>query len=122
MKVNGLRAWNTNADNLDNMVSFYKEVLGAKEAITHTVGGVTVSRLSLGGSTIGLFDASGGPRPGVPHHTFSIEGPADSADLIKELEAKGVVVDGVRPHEEDSGYSVYLNDPSGNRIELSTSP
>ena len=74
MKVNGLRAWNTNADNLEDMVRFYKEVLGAKEAITHTVGGVTVSRLSLGESTIGIFDASGGPGPACPTTPSPLKG------------------------------------------------
>ena len=119
-KVTGLRSWNTNADNLDEMVRFYKQVLGAEERIIHEVAGVSVARLGLGDTTLGLFDASGGPRPGVPHHTFDIEAPRDAQELVKELEARGAKVDGVRPHGEGPGYSVYVNDPSGNRIELST--
>ena len=31
-----------------------------------------------------------------------------------------VKVDGTRVHREDSGYSIYLDDPAGNRIELAT--
>ena len=58
-------------------------------------------------------------RRGVPHHTFDIEGPGDPKELIKELEAKGIKVDDMRLHGEGPGYSVYVIDPSGNRIELS---
>ena len=122
MKVLRMRSWNMNADNLDEAVKFYQDVLGAEVQMTHTVAGANVSRMGLGGTTIGLFDASGGPRTGVPHHTFDIEGPADANDLAKELEAKGVKVDGIRPHGDGPGYSVYVNDPSGNLIELSSDP
>ena len=124
MKTLRLRAWNANADNLDEMVAFYRNVLGAEEQMTHVVGGVNVSRLRLGASSLGFFDASEGPRPGVPHHTFEIEGPEDVATLTKELEGKGVKIDHVRPHgeAEGSGYSVYFSDPSGNFIELSRDP
>ena len=58
-------------------------------------------------------------RRGVPHHTFDIEGPNDPKELIKELEAKGIKVDDTRLHGEGPGYSVYVIDPSGNRLELS---
>ena len=124
MKVTGFRSWNTNADNLEDMVKFYRDVLGAQVNLMHTVGDVEVARLGLGDTTIGIFDASAGPRPGVPHHTFNIEGPEDAQELARELESKGVKVEGIRPHgaEEGSGYSLYVNDPSGNRLELSREP
>ena len=122
MKVRSLRSWNTNADNLDDMVAFYQNSLGATIERTHTVGGVNVARLKLGNTTVGLFDASQGPRPGVPHHTFEIEEGEDSATVVKELESNGVTVDGIRQHGDGPGYSVYVNDPSGNRLELSWDP
>ena len=122
MKVRSLRSWNTNADNLDDMVTFYQNTLGATIERTHTVGGVNVARLKLGNTTVGLFDASQGPRPGVPHHTFEIEAGEDSAIVVKELESNGVTVDGIRQHGDGPGYSVYVNDPSGNRLELSWDP
>ena len=50
---------------------------------------------------------------------FDIEGPSDPKELIKELEAKGIKVDETRIHGEGPGYSVYVIDPSGNRLELS---
>jgi catechol 2,3-dioxygenase-like lactoylglutathione lyase family enzyme len=55
----------------------------------------------------------------VPHHTFDIEGPSDSKELIEELQAKGIQVEETRVHGQGPGYSVYITDPNGNRIELS---
>ena len=122
VKVKKLGSWNINANNLDETARFYRDILGADEGRTSTVAGVAVARLPLGGISLGLFDASDGPRPGVPHHTFQIEGPDDAETLVKELEARGVKVDGVRQHGEGPGYSVYVYDPSGNRLELSHEP
>ncbi len=119
MKVLSLRSWNFHAENLDEMINFYQGVLGAELRTKHTVSGVDVARLRLGGAGLGLFDASQKQAPGVPHHTFDIEGPDDPEALIKGLEAKGVKTDGIRPHGKGPGYSVYVVDPSGNRIELS---
>ena len=81
-----------------------------------------MARLRLGATGLGLFDASGGPRPGVPHHTLEFEGPRESDAMVKELEALGVKVEAVRVHGQGPGYSVYVTDPSGNRLELSTDP
>ena len=119
MKVLSLRSWNFHADNLDQMINFYQGVLGAELRTKHTVSGVDVARLRLGGAGLGLFDSSQKHASGVPHHTFDIEGPDDPQTLVKELEAQGIKTDGVRPHGEGPGYSVYVVDPSGNRIELS---
>lgn len=122
LKVTGIRSWNLNADKFEETIRFYRDVLGAEESLRHTVAGAEVVRLRLGGFGIGLFDASDGPRPGVPHHTFDFEGPSDPDSAVKELEALGVKVEGVRLHGEGPGYSVYVTDPSGNRLELSTDP
>ena len=118
VKAKTIRSWNLNATNLEESVKFYRDLLGADERNRHQVGGVDVVRLKLGDFGIGLFDASGGDRPGVPHHTISIDGPDDPEDLKRELEAKGLAVGDIRPHG-GSGYSLYVDDPSGNLIELS---
>jgi len=119
VKVLRLRSWNFHADNLDEMVRFYRDILGAELRTTQTIAGVQVARLQLGGAGLGLFDASKQKLPGVPHHTFEIEGPSDPEELVKELEASGVTVDGIRRYGSGHGYSVYVLDPSGNRLELS---
>jgi len=119
MKVLRLRSWNFQAPNLDAMTRFYQVALGADLRAEQTLGGVKVNRLHAGESCLGLFDASEKQFPGVPHHTFDIEGPNDPKDLIKELEAKGVKVAETRIHGQGPGYSVYITDPNGNRVELS---
>ena len=119
MKVLRMRSWNFHADNLDEMTRFYQNALGAELRAQQTIGGVKVARLRAGETGLGFFDASEKRAPGVPHHTFDIEGPNEPKELIKELEAKGIKVDDTRLHSEGPGYSVYVIDPSGNRLELS---
>ena len=119
MKVLRMRSWNVHAENLDAMTRFYQTALGAEVRTQHTVGGVKVNRLRAGETGLGLFDASEKHAPGVPHHTFEIEGPSDPKELSRELESKGIKVDETRIHGEGPGYSVYVTDPAGNRLELS---
>jgi len=121
-KVKRIRSWNVNADNLDEMVRFYRDFVGGDEGRTATIRGVTVAHVKLGELTLGLFDASEGPRPGVPHHTFDIAWPGDVETVSSQLEAKGIKVEGTRQHGAGPGYSLYFNDPAGNQIELSTDP
>jgi catechol-2,3-dioxygenase len=121
-KATGMRSWNLNADDLEKTFEFYKDVLGAEETQRHTIGDAAVARLKVGDSGIGLFDSSGGPRFGVPHHTFFGEGPGDPEELVRDLEVRGIKVEGVRHHGATTGYSIYVEDPGGNRIELSVDP
>jgi predicted enzyme related to lactoylglutathione lyase len=121
-KVSGLRSWNMNAESFESVVRFYRDALGAEETTRHQVAGADVVRLKVGRTGLGVFDAKNGPRPGVPHHTFDFEGPRDPNAMVQELEAKGIKVENVRIHGSGPGYSVYVYDPCGNRIELSTDP
>jgi catechol-2,3-dioxygenase len=41
---------------------------------------------------------------------------------IENLEAQGAKVEGTRQHGNGPGYSIYVNDHSGNLIELSSDP
>ena len=118
MKILRMRSWNFHADDLDQMTRFYQDGLGAQIRATQTVAGVKVIRLQAGETGLGLFDASEKRAPRVPHHTFDIEGPGDPKELVKELEAKGLKVDDMRLHGEGPGYSLYVIDPGGNRLEL----
>jgi len=120
IKLLRYRSWNIHADDLEQMLGFYRDILGAEPRTTQTIAGVAGARLQLDGIGLGLFDASKKQLPGVPHHTFEIEGPSDPETLVKGLDARGVKVDGIRRHGNGPGYSVYVIDPSGNRIELST--
>jgi len=121
-KMTGLRTWNSNATDLEASVAFYRDILGAEETTRHQARGGFVVRLKIGGNSVGLFDAQDGPRPGIPHHTFTFDGPADPQDMIKEIEDKGGKVEDFRMHGDGPGYSVYVHDPNGNILELSTDP
>lgn len=114
------RSWNFHAEDQDATVRFYREVLGATFRKAHKVSGVEVVRLDLAGVVLGVFDASGNRAPRVPHHTFEVDAPDEPEDFVKELEAKGAKVSEIRRHGDGKGYSVYVIDPAGNRLELST--
>ena len=120
--INRLRTWNINAENLEATVAFYRDVLGAVETTRHEARPGNVARLKIGSSGLGVFDAKDGPRPGVPHHTFEFDGPRDPRLAIVELEARGAKVEDTRTHGDGPGYSLYVTDPAGNRLELSTDP
>ena len=96
MKVLRMRSWNFHAENLDDMARFYQAALGAEITAQQTIAGVKVIRLRAGETGLGFFDAAEKRAPGVPHHTFDIEGPNDPQELIKQLESKGIKSDGMR--------------------------
>ena len=121
-KITRIRTWNFNAEAVDAAVAFYRDVLGAAGGEQHMARPGSVARLKLGSSGIGVFDASDGPRPGVPHHTLDFEGPLDPQEMTRELEARGAKVEDLRMHGGGPGYSLYVTDPCGNRLELSTDP
>ena len=75
MKVLRMRSWNFHADKLDEMARFYQAALGAEVKAQQTIAGVKVVRMQAGETGLGLFDAAEKRAPGVPHHTFDIEGP-----------------------------------------------
>jgi len=58
MKVLRMRSWNFHADNLEQMMRFYQNALGAEVRTQHTVGGVNVTRLRAGETGLGLFNAA----------------------------------------------------------------
>jgi predicted enzyme related to lactoylglutathione lyase len=122
LKVEGVRSVNWNAADAAAAERFYTDVLGASVRDRMQIGGVDVAHLMLGSTMIGLFDASAGPRPGVPHHTLQMAWPAEAPGAVAELEAKGVKVQGTREHRGGPGFSVYVEDPIGNRLELSWDP
>ena len=67
------------------------------------IGCAPVVHLRVGNTGLGLFDASTGPRPGVPRHTFSLEGPDATETVIKELEAAGTSLEPVGVHGDSGG-------------------
>jgi predicted enzyme related to lactoylglutathione lyase len=122
LRVEGVRSVNWNAEDATAAEQFYTNVLGANVRDRMNIGGTDVAHLMLGSTMIGLFDAAAGPRPGVPHHTLQMQWPGESGAVVAELEGKGVKVQGTREHRGGPGFSVYVDDPIGNRLELSWDP
>ncbi len=122
LKVEGVRSVNWNAPDPPAAERFYTEVLSGKVVRRPHINGVDVADVQLGDVMLGLFDASAGPRPGVPHHTLRMAWPGEAVAVTAELEAAGVAVHGTRVHGGGPGFSVYIEDPIGNRLELSWDP
>jgi catechol 2,3-dioxygenase-like lactoylglutathione lyase family enzyme len=122
LKVLGIRSINWNAPDPQAAERFYTEVLGGTVVRRPHIRGTDVADVQLGNVMLGLFDASRGPAPGVPHHTFEMAWPADEASARAALEAAGVPVQGVRVHGNGPGFSLYVRDPLGNDLELSWDP
>lgn len=120
-KVKAVRSWQMNADNFDDMVSFYRDLLGGTEGPTRMTGEAPVTFVDVGGLVLGICDEAKGGRAGNPHHMFEIEWPGPLEDVTKELESRGFKVEGARQVPDSRDYSLALIDPAGNRVELSTS-
>ena len=124
-EVKGLRTFAIGAKDLAESEKFYTQVLGAKvvRRIEPTEeqfsrGRVKEVDVQLGNFQVHIFDASQGPRPGVPHHTLNIPW-QEKGKAIKELEQNGARVENTREHSGGKGYSLYIDDRDGNRWELS---
>ncbi|SRR5579884_530018 len=122
LQVAGIRSVNWNAPDPRAAERFYTEVLGGTVVRRLHIRGTEVADVQLGSVMLGLFDASAAPAPGVPHHTLQMVWPAEQAAVVAELEQAGVRVQGTRTHGTGPGFSVYLQDPLGNDLELSWDP
>ena len=115
-----------------------KEVAQAEKFYTRILGGEVVRRIDpteeqlqrgrgkevdvqLGNFQVHIFDASKGPRPGIPHHTIMIPW-KEKEKTVQELEQAGSKVENTRDHPDGKGYSLYIKDPDGNLWELWAAP
>ena len=122
LKVAGVRSINWNAPDPQAAERFYTEVLDGEVVKRPHIRGTDVADVRLGRVTLGLFDASSTPAPGVPHTTLEMVWPGDQAAALAELEGAGIKVQGTRTHGQGPGFSVYLDDLLGNALELSWDP
>lgn len=125
LDVKALKTFAIGAKNLADSEKFYTQVLGAQivrridptpEQINR--GRVKEVDVQLGNFQVHIFDASEGPRPGVPHHTLNIPW-QEREKAMKELEQTRTRVENIREHADGKGYSLYIDDRDGNRWELS---
>jgi catechol 2,3-dioxygenase-like lactoylglutathione lyase family enzyme len=124
LQVKAIRTFAINAKDLKRAEAFYTKVLGAEvvrridpneEQLKR--GRVKEVDVRLGNFQVHIFDASKGPRRGVPHHTIMV--PWKEKDkAMQELEQAGTKVENTRDHPDGKGYSLYVKDPDGNLWEL----
>lgn len=128
LQAGSLRTFAINAEDLAQAEKFYTQVFSAEvirrvepDAEQLKRGRVKEVDVQLGNFQVHIFDASKGPRPGVPHHTIMIPW-KEKDENIQELERCGTKVENVRDHPDGKGYSLYVKDPDGNIWELWSAP
>ena len=126
--VKTIRTFAVNAKELAQAEKFYTRILGGEvvRRIDPTEeqlqrGRVKEVDVQLGNFQVHIFDASKGPRPGVPHHTIMIPW-KEKEKAVQELEQAGTKVENTRDHPDGKGYSLYIKDPDGNLWELWAAP
>ena len=126
--VKTIRTFAVNAKELAQAEKFYTRILGGEvvRRIDPTEeqlqrGRVKEVDVQLGNFQVHIFDASKGPRPGVPHHTIMIPW-KEKEKAVQELEQAGSKVENTRDHPDGKGYSLYIKDPDGNLWELWAAP
>ena len=113
---------------LDNMVAWYRDVLGCE--LERGPGDYRLAQLRAGGSLIDLVDANGpfGKKggalpdknaPNMDHVCFQVD-PWDPTTIQAQLRRHDVEFGefGNRYGATGMGPSIYLKDPEGNNIEL----
>ena len=126
--VKTIRTFAVNAKELAQAEKFYTRILGGEvvRRIDPTEeqlqrGRVKEVDVQLGNFQVHIFDASKGPRPGIPHHTIMIPW-KEKEKTVQELEQAGSKVENTRDHPDGKGYSLYIKDPDGNLWELWAAP
>jgi catechol 2,3-dioxygenase-like lactoylglutathione lyase family enzyme len=115
-------------NDLENMIAFYRDVLGCK--LERGPGEAGLAQLRAGLSLIDLVDADGplgqqgGTRPdhaapNMDHVCFQVK-PWDGDAIKGHLEQHGIDPGAVasRYGAAGMGPSMYLSDPEGNTVEL----
>ena len=115
-------------NDLENMIAFYRDVLGCKLERGPGEGGL--AQLRAGHSLIDLVDADGPlgqqggdqpdhAAPNMDHICFQVQ-PWDTDTIKTHLELHGIDAGKVaqRYGAAGMGPSTYLRDPEGNTVEL----
>jgi catechol 2,3-dioxygenase-like lactoylglutathione lyase family enzyme len=107
---------NSNGTPLDDMVTFYRDVLGLGDKTRPEIPGVPGHWHVVGDQELHLV---GAPPRGTPidstgnHYCIAVE---DIDDAIAELESLGVEYQ--RAVQGGSTVQIWITDPAGNTLEL----
>ena len=122
MKVTRLHhvSVNTNATPLDEMVGFYRDVLGLGDRDRPDIPGVPGHWHRVGELELHLVGAPphGTAIDSTGHHFCVAVQDLDAA--IAELESRGI--DYERAVQGQGTVQIWINDPAGNTIELQQDP
>lgn len=91
---------------------FYTDVLGLTERTDRPDFGFGGAWLDAGGQQLHLIESRSTPAPGQ-HFALQVD---DLAAVVEELRGNGVKVSD--PHPVGRSLQAFLDDPSGNSVEL----
>lgn len=108
---------------INHVTMYVSDVRRSKAFYTRLVGlpvrdeGPDFCEFRCGGGFLGLYEASGEPRPrpGIDHFCVGVEG-LDIATSFKTIQH---MLPSAAPTLEEKGTQVYVRDPDGIRVQLS---
>jgi catechol 2,3-dioxygenase-like lactoylglutathione lyase family enzyme len=107
---------NSNGTPLDDMVSFYRDVLGLGDKARPEIPGVPGHWHVVGDQELHLVGAAPqGTRIDATGHHYCVA-VDDLDDAIAELEARGIEYH--RAVQGESTVQIWIADPAGNTLEL----
>lgn len=112
MRPLGVHHVSINVDDVDAALTFYTEVLGLTVRPDRPDFGFPGAWLDAGGQQVHLIGAPAPPAKGQ-HFAIRVE---DLRAVVGELRDRGIAVGDAKP--VGSSIQAFLNDPSGNQIEL----
>jgi len=116
MRPDGLHHVSINVSDVDAARDFYTRVLGLTERTDRPDFDFGGAWLDVGGQQVHLIEAEVPPEYGQ-HFAVAV---TDLDAVVAELRGLGVAVTG--PVPVGRGRQAFVNDPSGNRVELQQPP
>jgi catechol 2,3-dioxygenase-like lactoylglutathione lyase family enzyme len=107
---------NSNGTSVDEMVSFYREVLGLGDKPRPEIPGVPGHWHTVGDQELHLVGApslESGISPTGHHYCVAVD---DLDAAIAELETRGI--DYLRGLQGEGTVQIWITDPAGNTLEL----
>lgn len=101
-----------NVNDVDESIAFYTGVLGGTQRSDRPDFGIGGAWIDLGGTQVHLIETAVPPNLGQ-HFAILVD---DLDAVVDELRTKGLTVGA--PVPVGPGFQTFLDDPSGNAIEL----
>jgi len=121
-KIRGLSHVVLYVNNLDEMVTFYRDTLGLVKYREHEGRMVFLTPdPEIDDHQIALAKGREGNAKLIGHIAWSVDSPADVKAFYEKFKAAGVPIDQCVSHAyEEMGNTVscYFRDPEGNRLEI----